>query len=81
MQLGKLDVSQQCPRDSCKTEQQPPYRHQGVMAGLQNHRRRLLITRLLSAQGPEDTNYEPEAGGNVTGLSVRSADSGPVSAG
>jgi len=51
------------------------------MAGLQNHRRRLLITRLLSAQGPEDTNYEPEAGGNVTGLSVRSADSGPVSAG
>ena len=51
------------------------------MAGLQNHRRRLLITRLLSAQGPEDTNYEPEAGGNVTGLSVRSADSGPDSAG
>jgi hypothetical protein len=30
------------------------------MAGLQNHRRRLLITALLSAHGPEDTNYEPE---------------------
>jgi hypothetical protein len=39
IQLGKLGVSQQRPRDSSKNEQTSPYRHQWVAGDLQNWRR------------------------------------------
>jgi hypothetical protein len=45
MQLGKLDVSQRTPRDSCKTGRKSPYRHQWVTAGLQNSTRAVTVCK------------------------------------
>ena len=62
IQLGKLDVSQQYPADSCKTGRKPPYRFQWVTTGLQNRvwtwANEHEQTTQVEARGPRPRSFE-----------------------